>query len=267
MTTPFLEVHELSFAYGHGAQARRVLSDVSLDVARGSVVGLLGPNGSGKTTLLRLLSGVLAPRSGSVRLEGQPLARMTRRDLARRVAVVPQDTQATFDFSVMEMVLMGRYPHLGPFELEGAGDVEIARAALQATGTASLEDRPFATLSGGEKQRVVIAGALAQASDLLLLDEPTTALDLRYQFEILSVLKRLNSQRGTTLVVSTHDVNLAAALCARVVLLKDGHVLAHGPTDQTLTADNIRALYDVEADVQFHPRAGHLTVVPLASQH
>ena len=182
-----------------------------------------------------------------------------------RIAVVPQDTHATFDFTALEMVLMGRYPHLGPFELEGAEDLEIARAALRATGTDALEHRLFATLSGGEKQRVVIAAALAQASDMLLLDEPTSALDLRYQFEILAVLRQLNADRGTTLVVSTHDLNLAAALCQRVVLLKDGRVLANGPTSETLTADNIHALYGVEADVHFHARAGHLTVVPLAS--
>lgn len=265
MADQILDVRDLSFAYGRGAHERLVLADVSLDVSRGSIVGLLGPNGSGKTTLLRLMSGVLSPHGGAVRLDGQPIGRIARRDLAKRVAIVPQETRATFDFTVLEMVLMGRYPHLGPFELEGPADVEIARAALRATGTASLEDRPFATLSGGEKQRVVIAGALAQASDLLLLDEPTTALDLRYQFEILAVLKTLNAERGTTLIVSTHDLNLAAALCERVVLLKDGRVLAQGRTEDTLTADNIRALYDVDADVQYHPRAGHLTVVPLAT--
>jgi iron complex transport system ATP-binding protein len=262
-----LELRDLSFAYGRGAHARVVLSQVSLDVTRGSVVGLLGPNGSGKTTLLRVISGVLPAASGSLLLDGEPIGRMARRTLARRVAVVPQETRATFDFTVLEMVLMGRYPHLGPFELEGPSDVEIARSALHATGTAALEDRAFATLSGGEKQRVVIAGALAQASDMLLLDEPTTALDLRYQFEILAVLRKLNAERGTTLVVSTHDLNLAAALCERVVLLRNGSVLAHGPTSDTLTADNIRALYDVDADVRFHPRAGHLTVVPLATHH
>jgi iron complex transport system ATP-binding protein len=264
MATPFLDVQQVSFAYGRGARARVVLSGVSLTVERGAVVGLLGPNGSGKTTLLRLLSGVLPPHGGTMVLDGQPLAGYARRDLARRIAVVPQETRATFDFTVLEMVLMGRYPHLGPFELEGAADVEIARAALAATGTSALEDRPFATLSGGEKQRVVIAGALAQSSDMLLLDEPTTALDLRYQFEILAVLKALNAERGTTLIVSTHDLNLAAALCERVLLLKEGRVLAHGRTADTLTAENIRALYDVDADVQFHPGAGHLTVVPLA---
>ena len=161
------------------------------------------------------------------------------------------------------MVLMGRYPHLGPFELERPADLDLAREALRATGTEALEARLFHTLSGGEKQRVIIAAALAQASDILLLDEPTTALDLGYQFEIATLLKRLNTDHGTTMVVSTHDLNLAAALCQRVVLLKSGSVIAHGPTADTLTAHNIRLLYDVEADVQFHARAGHLTIVPV----
>jgi iron complex transport system ATP-binding protein len=161
------------------------------------------------------------------------------------------------------MVLMGRYPHLGPFELERPADLDIAREALDATGTADLESRLFRTLSGGEKQRVIIAAALAQASDLLLLDEPTTALDVGYQFEVATLLKRLNAEHGTTMIVSTHDLNLAASLCERVVLLKSGSVIAQGTTAETLTAENIRLLYNVEADVQFHVRAGHLTVVPL----
>jgi iron complex transport system ATP-binding protein len=236
---------------------------VSLEVERGTIVGLLGPNGSGKTTLLRILSGILQPVSGGVWIDGQAIGSLTRRELARRVAVVPQETHSTFDFSVLDMVLMGRYPHLGPFALEGASDQDIARDALRATGTEALEARPFATLSGGEKQRVVIASALAQASDMLLLDEPTAALDLRYQFEIAALLRALNADRRTTMIVSTHDLNLAAALCERIVLLKDGEVLAHGATGDTLTAENIRRLYDVHADVQFHARAGHLTVVPI----
>lgn len=265
MTTPFVSVEDLSFSYGRGANARLVLSDVSLSVDRGSVVGLLGPNGSGKTTLLRAIAGVLTPARGTIHLDGRSVASMPRRELARHVAVVPQETRSTFDFSVLEMVLMGRYPHLGPFELEGESDIAIAREALRATGTEALEQRPFATLSGGEKQRVVIASALAQASDMLLLDEPTTALDLRFQLEIAAVVRRLHIERGTTVIVSTHDLNLAAAICQRVVLLKNGRVLAEGPTAETLTADHIRNLYDVDADVTFNPRAGHLTVVPLAS--
>ena len=254
----------VSFAYRRGRRpAHRVLDQVSFDVDRGAIVGLLGPNGSGKTTLVRIMAGMLRPDSGRVTLDGVAIAEMPRRDLARRVALVPQETHTTFDFAVIDMVLMGRYPHLGPFELERPADLEIARAALSATGTEALESRPFATLSGGEKQRVIIAAALAQASDVLLLDEPTTALDLGYQFEIAGLLKRLNAQRRTTMVVSTHDLNLAAALCDRIVLVKSGSIIAQGTTAATLTAENIRLLYDINADVQFHERAGHLTVVPL----
>jgi len=263
-----LRATDLSFAYSRRKRPPdRVLDGVSLQMDRGTVVGLLGPNGSGKTTLLRLLSGVMQPDSGSVTIDGRPIRELTRRALARRIAVVPQETHTTFDFSVIDMVLMGRYPHLGAFELEGASDQAIAREALAATGTASLETRPFATLSGGEKQRVVIASALAQGSDMLLLDEPTASLDLGYQFDIAALLRRLNTERGTTMIVSTHDLNLAAALCEQIVLLKAGRVIAQGPTKATLTAENIRVLYDVDADVQFHPRAGHLTVVPIARWH
>jgi iron complex transport system ATP-binding protein len=258
-----LKATDVSFSYeGDRRGARRVIDRVSFDVERGTIVGLLGPNGSGKTTLVRILAGMLHPDSGHVVLDGASVIDMSRRDLARRVALVPQETHTTFDFSVIDMVLMGRYPHLGPFELERPADLDIAREALHATGTADLESRLFRTLSGGEKQRVIIAAALAQASDLLLLDEPTTALDVGYQFEVAMLLKWLNAEHGTTMIVSTHDLNLAASLCERIVLLKSGSVIAHGPTAATLTADNIRLLYNVEADVQFHARAGHLTVVP-----
>ena len=257
-----LRATDVSFAYEpHG---RPVLAGISMRVERRGVVGLLGPNGSGKTTLLRILAGMLRSRSGHVLLDGSPIDTFTRRDLARRVAVVPQETHATFDFSVLDIVLMGRYPHLGPFQVEGAADLEIAREALAATGTADLEQRRFDTLSGGEKQRVIIASALAQASDLLLLDEPTASLDLGYQLDISTLLRRLNGERGTTLVVCTHDLNLAAGLCDEVILIKDGQVLAQGPTERTLTTAHIRAAYGVEADVRFHERAGHLTVVPIA---
>jgi cobalamin transport system ATP-binding protein len=256
-----LQAANVSFVYRHGAQA---LDDVSVAVPRGSIVGLIGPNGSGKTTLVRILNGTLAASAGAVSLDGAPLASFSRRDLARRIAVVPQETHVTFDFSALEIVLMGRYAHLGAFAIEGPDDMVIARRALAATGTESLASRQFATLSGGEKQRVVIAGALAQSSDVLLLDEPTTALDIGFQFEIASLLARLNREHGTTMVLSTHDLNLAAMLCTELVLMKQGRVLARGATSEVLTGDNIRQLYGVDADVTFHSRAGHLTVVPLA---
>ena len=212
-----LRADRVSFGYGSAARGRpfgmeggtsvpSVLDNVSADIARGSIVGILGPNGSGKTTLLRLLSGTRRPTRGTVHLDGVPLERLSRRAIAQRMAVVPQETQLAFEYTVLEMVLMGRHPHLGLFELEGPGDFAVARDALAATGTAGLEDRRFSTLSGGEKQRVVIAAALAQSSEILLLDEPTASLDLGYQLEVASLLTGLNRERGVTIVVSTHDL-------------------------------------------------------------
>jgi len=265
MSIDRLQASGVSFTYAsRRGPMDAVLSDVSLAARRGAIVGLLGPNGSGKTTLLRLLAGTLVADRGDVTLDGVSLRTSTRVEIARRIAVVPQETHSAFDFSVLDIVLMGRYPHLGAFELEGATDLAIARDALAATGTAPLEARRFGTLSGGEKQRVVIASALAQASDVLLLDEPTASLDLGFQLEIVRLLATLNRERGTTMVVSTHDLNLAAALCTEIVLLKAGRVLARGATETVITAANVRALYGVDADVSIHPRAGHVTVVPIA---
>jgi iron complex transport system ATP-binding protein len=255
-----LQALDVSFSY----EAPPVLHRVSLVIPPGRIVGLLGPNGSGKTTLLRIMAGTLSPVSGSVRIDDADIRTFSRREIARRIAVVPQETHSTFDFTVLDIVLMGRYPHLGAFELEGGTDVAIARDALAATGTLALERRLFATLSGGEKQRVVIAGALAQASHALLLDEPTASLDLGYQLAIAQLLTRLNCERGTTMMVSTHDLNLAASLCSDVVLIRDGRIIAQGPTDSVLTASNVRAVYDVDAEVGYNARAGHVTVIPIA---
>ena len=260
MSDILIEAAAVSFSYD---RRRTILDDVSIAVRRGSILGLLGPNGSGKTTLLRLLSGVLSPATGRLAFDGAPLEGIPRRALARRIAVVPQETHSAFDFSALDIVLMGRYPHLRPLELEGPDDLAIAHEAMEATGTAALAARRFATLSGGEKQRVVIASALAQASDALLLDEPTASLDIGYQFEIASLLARLNRERGTTMVVSTHDLNFAAALCSELVLLKNGRVLAQGPVDEALTPQAIRALYGIDADVSLHPKTRHITVVPV----
>jgi iron complex transport system ATP-binding protein len=252
----------VSFSYD--GRTKRILQGVSAEVRRGEILGVLGPNGSGKTTLLRLLSGTRRPDAGEVRLDGVALPRLSRREIARRIAVVPQETQLAFDYTVIEMVLMGRHPHLGMFQLEGPDDFVIARDALRATGTAALETRQFNTLSGGEKQRVVIASALAQASDIFLLDEPTASLDLGYQLEVGTLLTRLNRERGATIVVSTHDLNLAASVCHTLVMMLDGQVIASGPTVDVLTPANIRTLYGVTADVQQHPAAGHLVIVPVA---
>jgi len=261
-----LSATEVTFSYGGAGaheRSRAAVRGASIHVGRGSVVGILGPNGSGKTTLLKLLAGVLQPATGAVELDGRNLRTFSRIALARRMAIVPQETHPAFDYTVLEMVLMGRYAHLGPFELERPDDLRIGRECLEATGTASLETRLFHTLSGGEKQRVVIASALAQATDLLLLDEPSSSLDLRYQLEVADLLRRLNRERDATLVLSTHDLNFAASICDSLLLIREGQVLAAGAPRQVLTPGHIRALYGVEADVQEHTRAGHLTVVPV----
>lgn len=254
-----LRAESVSFGYDRGF----TLTDVSVTIAPGSVTGLLGPNGCGKTTLLKLLCGVLRPRAGRVMLGDRLLSSMTRRELARHLAVVPQETHPAFEYTVLEMVLMGRHPHLSAFQLEGPADFDIAHQALDATGTAHLASRNYMTLSGGEKQRVVIASALAQGTDVLLLDEPTASLDLAYQLEIASLLAHLNVDRKVTMVLATHDLNLAASLCERLIVMRDGRVLTAGTTADVLTDDTVRQIYDVEADVHFHPRAGHLTVVPI----
>jgi ABC-type cobalamin/Fe3+-siderophores transport system ATPase subunit len=159
--------------------------------------------------------------------------------------------------------LMGRYPHLGALAIEGPLDLAIARDALRVTGMSAFETRPFSTLSGGEKQRVVIAGALAQQADVLLLDEPTASLDPGHQLEIAGLLRELNRTRGLGLVLSTHDLNLAASVCHDLLMLSEGSAIGAGPTGEVLTSGNVERLYGIHADVRFHPQAGHLTVVPL----
>ncbi len=271
MTPHGLAATGVSFGYD---EARPVLHDIRLRIERGGLVGILGPNGSGKTTLLRLLAGLAPPWTGTVTLDDADLKILGRAAVARRIAVVPQETQLAFDYTILEMATMGRYPYLRGFEIEGPEDLAIARDALRATGTLHLESRLFNTLSGGEKQRVVIAGALAQFSkhdlarpgqtEVLLLDEPTASLDLAYQLEIRSILRGLNHDRNLTIVVSTHDLNLAADLCKDLILLDRGRVLASGLTADILKPRLIRELFGVDVDISMHPRSGRPTVVPLA---
>ncbi|HQX80927.1 MAG TPA: ABC transporter ATP-binding protein [Vicinamibacterales bacterium] len=255
-----LRASDLTVAFG----AQRVLDRVSVDVPQGALVGVLGPNGSGKTTLLRVLAGTLKPQSGRVTLDEQDISRLDRRAVARRVAVVPQDTHLAFDYTVMEVALMGRFPHLGSFEVEGPADLAAAEAALEATGTLHLAHRTYETLSGGEKQRVIIASALSQldrrnspddrTSPLLLLDEPTAALDLRYQVEVAALVGRLHASSlaagmPLTVVLSTHDLHFASTLCDTVVLLSEGRVVAQGPPVEVLTVEMLSTVYGISREL------------------
>jgi iron complex transport system ATP-binding protein len=255
-----LEAEHVAFAYG----SEPVLAEVSLALAPGELVGVLGPNGSGKTTLVRLLSGVLAPTAGSVQLAGRPLARLGRREVARRLAVVPQDPTLEFPFTALEVVLMGRTPHLPALGFPRAHDLAIARAAMARLDVAGFEDRPLDRLSGGERQRVLLARAIAQEPDALLLDEPTTHLDLRHQAGIYDVVHELRRERGTAVLSVLHDPNLAALYCDRLVLLAGGRIACQGSARDVLTAETLRAAYGTEVHVGEHPVTGGPIVLPVA---
>src|SRR5437879_1938800 len=240
------EFRGVGFAYPASAERRTrpfAIEELSFDIAAGEIVGVIGPNSSGKTTLIRLLTRVLEPGSGEIRLEGVPVRRLSRVDLARRVAVVPQGILPQFPFTVGELVLMGRYPHDPGRYFESPRDRAVAREAMEATGVLELADMPLEHLSGGERQRAVIARALAQEPRLLVLDEPTAHLDLRYQVEAAALLRRLNRERGTTVLLVSHDLNLAAEVCDRLVLLNGGRVAAIGGPEAVLDETLLAAVF------------------------
>jgi len=242
-----VEFSNVSFAYPASAERKTrpfALSDLSLDISAGEIIGVIGPNSSGKTTLIRLLTRVLEPAAaGEIRLEGVPVGRLSRTDLARRVAVVPQGILPQFPFTVGELALMGRYPHDPGRYFESPRDRAVAHEAMEATGVLELADMPLEHLSGGERQRAVIARALAQEPRLLVLDEPTAHLDLRYQVEAAALLRRLNRERGMTILLVSHDLNLAAEVCDRLLLLNGGRPAAIGSPEAVLDESLLASVF------------------------
>ena len=244
-----LSIQGVSAGYGE----RLVLQDVSLDVAAGEFVGLIGPNGSGKTTLLRVASGVLAPRAGEVRLRGAVLRQIGRRRLAQVLACLSQDVALDLDFTVREVTLLGRSPHLPVLGRETRKDFEIADRAMERADVRHLADRPVTRISGGERQRALIAMCLAQEPDVLLLDEPTSHLDIGHQLSALDLIRRLNRETGMTVVAVFHDLNLAAEYCGRLLVLDGGRTDALGPPEEVLTADRIRRVYGAKVWMEPNP--------------
>ena len=259
---PKLYAEELSA--GYSASEAMVLHALTLEVREREVVALVGPNGSGKSTLLRALARVLAPRAGVVYLEGKSLRQWPTREVARRLALLPQGPTLAADLTVEELVRLGRSPHQGLLGLPTREDDEAVRRAIAETGIEALAPRRVSELSGGERQRVWVAMALAQEPQVLLLDEPTTFLDLKHQLEVLDLLRNLNQERGLTVVMVLHDLNQAARYCGRVVVLREGEVYADGSPAEVLTPKTLREVFGVEGRVLEAPEGAGLIIVPLS---
>lgn len=254
-------VRDVVFSY----DSARALDGVTFNVGEREVIGLVGANGSGKTTLLKCINRKLAPEQGAVLLDGADVRELARREIARRVGVVPQMTGASAPFRVWELVLMGRSPYLTRWGGIGAGDIEVAERALALVDAGHLTERPVTELSGGEQQRVIVARALAQEPQVLLLDEPTLHLDIAHQLELLELVKRLVMERDLAVVMASHDLNLALRYADRLLLLHSGRIRAAGRPEDVLTPENIREVYRVETRIVRDPEGDGMTIVPLRS--
>ncbi|VAW39715.1 Vitamin B12 ABC transporter, ATPase component BtuD [hydrothermal vent metagenome] len=242
------------------AGRREIITDLSCAAEQGDFLAVIGPNGAGKTTLLKVMAGLISPVSGELRILGRPLAAYSRRQLAATVALVTQQLNPDFPFTVEETVLMGRAPHLGLLERERRHDFDIARQAMAFTQVDHLAARRLDQLSGGERQRVMIARAICQQPRIMLLDEPTAALDPAHQLAIMQLLRRLLAAEGMTVIMVSHDLNLAAMFAGRVLLIKEGRGLAIGPPEEILTPDYLRQAYGCSMYVDRHPLGGTVRV-------
>jgi len=258
---------QVSFSYSRpgpraGNGTTWALRELTFDVAPGEVLGILGPNGSGKSSLLKLLAKVLRHQEGAIHLFGRSIESCSQTEVARTVALVPQQTQLLFPFTILETVLMGRFPHqqlrggFTGFGWETPGDLRLAEQAMEAMEILPLAGRPIGGVSDGERQRAIVARALAQTPRVLLLDEPTVFLDLRHQLDICAILRRLNAEDGLTVVLVSHDLNLAAQYCDRLLLLKDGQVFRIGTPDEVIRAEVLETVYRCKVLVDRHPDSG-----------
>lgn len=243
-----LEIKNINFCY----DSIKALENVTFNVDNGEILGIIGPNGSGKTTLLRCINGVLQPKIGTVLIDREDISNLGRKEIAKKIGVVPQNTSIAFPFTVLDIVLMGREPHLGRFDRETKEDLEIAENAMRLTNTQHLAERLIDEISGGEKQRVVIARALTQEPEILLLDEPTLHLDINHQLEILELVRMLAKEKGLTVISVFHDLNLAARFCDNLILLDSGKIISIGSPNMVLTSENIRKVYRVNVEVGRH---------------
>jgi iron complex transport system ATP-binding protein len=246
--TAKLKVDNLSYKYDE----LEILEEISFAINQGDFLGLIGPNGSGKSTLLKNINSILKPDKGKVYLDDYDLQELSNKEMAKKLAVVPQNTNVNFNFTVKEIVLMGRAPYISRFKNESEEDFEIAWEAMRLTNVDGLANRSINQLSGGERQRVILARSLAQQPEILLLDEPTSNLDINYQLEIMNLLKKLNCDHDLTLLIILHDLNLASEYCDKLILLKEGKIYAFGSPEEIITEENIEEVYGSRVIVKKH---------------
>jgi len=254
-----LRARGLEFYYA----ARKVLDNISFTAEVGELIGLVGPNGSGKTTLLKILDGLLKPKVGSVYLDGRKLQNLRLDEIARTIAMVPQDSAANSEFTVFEIVMMGRTPHLKRFSLEGAEDEKKVKKWMELTETIHLAERRMTEISGGERQRVIIARALAQEPKVLLLDEPTANLDICYQLQIMNLIKDLTRRLNLIAICAIHDLNLAARYCDKLILLSEGKIVAIGKPIEVITAENLRKVFKIDVKIAYDPETDSINIIPI----
>ena len=256
-----IEVDNLKFGYGKDL----VLDGISFNVKKGEFLSIIGPNGSGKSTLLKTLNNLYPSKIGRISLNGKDINRFKKIDLAKEMALVLQENTIEYEFTVEDIVLMGRHPHKGRFERENAEDYRIVDHSLKMTNTLDLKDRLITEVSGGERQRVMIAKALAQRPSLILLDEPTSNLDINHQIEILKLLKTMNEEWGTTIVLVIHDINLGIRYSDRVIMLNEGKIVEIGDAKKVITKKNIRLAYDINVAIEKSQHTDSLYITPLES--
>ena len=254
-----LKIDRVQFYY----EARKVLDEISFEAGEGEFIGLIGPNGSGKTTLLKIIDGILRPKVGSVYLDCKRISELDPKELAKELAMVPQTADLNFDLKVFDVVMMGRYPYLGKLSLEREVDEEKVRFWMRLTNTLHLAERSIKEVSGGERQRVLIARALAQEPRILLLDEPTSNLDVCYQIEIMNLLKELVEKLGLTIICAIHDLNLAARYSDKIILVNGGRIKGIGRPIEVLTKENLRDVFKIEAKIEYDQDSKSLTIIPI----
>lgn len=254
-----IEVKNLEFGYRESL----ILKGLSFSIKKGEFVSIIGPNGSGKSTLLKTLNNLYKPNNGTILIEGKNIDDYKRKDLARIIGFVPQDTIIDYEFTVEDIVRMGRHPYKRRFQKEDKEDYKIVYDVMEMTNTLKIKDRIITEISGGERQRVLIAKALAQNPSIILLDEPTSHLDINHQIDLLNLLRSLNRKKGTTIILVIHDINLAARFSDGIILLNEGEIIGSGNPEKVITADNIEKAYNLDVVIENNKYTNTVSLTPL----